>query len=66
MRYFFLFLSTSFIYCYVFCKEECKKKKKSKSEEIKKESSYFLVSALISWPQPDLYRKEMNDLDQSL
>lgn len=39
------------------------KKNLKNQRKLRKESSYFLVSALISWPQPDSNRKEMNDLD---
>ena len=46
MRYFFLFLSTSFIYCYVFCKEECKKKNQTNQRKLKKNPH---TSLLVLW-----------------
>lgn len=61
MRYYFLFLSTLFIY-YVLVIEECEKNL-TNQRKLRKESSYFLVSALISWSQPDSNRKETNGLD---
>lgn len=63
MKYSFLFLFALFIYYHVLFMEEYKKN--LRNQEIKKRI-FILLCALISWPQPDSYKKEMNGLDQSL
>lgn len=62
MKYSFVFLFALFIYYQVLFMEEYKKD--LTNQEVKKR--IFILCALISRPQPDLYKTENNGLDQSL